>query len=1151
MCGIAGVISALEESPSGLDGVLGRLEERVRGLGPEAGLERWPQVLTELEAQRSVLRREGSLWQIARDKKLAERVSGLANRLDELEQAGPRPDWVGSALEAWNAVSVRLRDLSWLLREDLQGLVQRVCDLMGAQATQNRHLFYHGWKLAATLSSLGRLEVRGRDSLGLSVLVSARDAAAVEAWRKTYADDLAKRTQTRDFVNGGVLAASEAYLFTFKVAQEVGALGDNVARLQHDISTDRMFLSLLSEASVESNVFGHTRWASNGVISEQNCHPVTQETIGCGPQSYWISAALNGDVDNYQALRARYEAQTGERISPSITTDTKIIPMMVAWHYRETGDIDEAFRRSVAEFEGSLAIVMHTSLAPHRTWLALAGSGQSLCVGLMDEGCIVASELYGVVELAERFVRMDGTNERVSGDVSTRGQIFAVNARHASAGLSAIDAMSFDGTPLKLTDNDVKMAEITTRDINRAGFPHYLLKEIHEAPRSIQRTLKGKFRLHDGRVTWLLDEATVPHRALEAMRQHKIRRIICMGQGTAAVAGDAIANYMGRLLEGTAWMVSSTKATEFSGYHMGADLSDTLVIAVSQSGTTTDTNRTIDLCRSRGATVLGIVNRRNSDLVYKVDGVVYTSDGRDIEMSVASTKAFYSQVTAGYLLALYFGQQLGVVAEHAVAEQLAELAHLPELMAGVLARHGEVCKLAEAYAPTRRDWAVAGSGFNRAAANEIRIKLSELCYKSIASDSIEDKKHIDLSSEPLILVCTAGLPPVALKDAIKEVAIFKSHKSCPIVIAAQSAQGFEPYAAGLITVPDTSDATSVLLNTLVGHLWGYYSALAIDEGASLLRQARAALVKMSLSTDNGQAASVSALRTAIQLVVERLRHGKFNSSLSSSTTGQLTLLLQYVLGRLPLSSFAEDFGGEATPAHLYDLVLQTLTTAISELSRPVDAIKHQAKTITVGISRPEEKLEGAIFDGLAGASVAAEMVSYKDLMLLQALNVAVRRVPGTTRYRLSQLGELGQPTDATRIEVEGRTGVAVNIASRTDRNPLLTGAKQWVVRQRSAYVGVGRSDGRPIVILPLYHKGTCDGLLLLHIEFADALPQPARRKLMQQQHNRYDAWRALVTEANVPWRDDWLDRFTVQELVTSPVEDLVREVVRQAHTPVG
>ena len=108
--------------------------------------------------------------------------------------------------------------------------------------------------------------------------------------------------------------------------------------------------------------------------------------------------------------------------------------------------------------------------------------------------------------------------------------------------------------------------------------------------------------------------------------------------------------------------VEAKLATELSGFGLTTDMSDTLVVAISQSGTTTDTNTTVDLARARGASVIAIVNRRNSDLVDRSDGVLYTSDGRDVEMSVASTKAFYAQVAAGFLLATALADALHVVA---------------------------------------------------------------------------------------------------------------------------------------------------------------------------------------------------------------------------------------------------------------------------------------------------------------------------------------------------------------------------------------------------------------------------------------------------------------------------------------------------------
>ncbi|MCP3991198.1 MAG: SIS domain-containing protein, partial [Actinomycetia bacterium] len=263
---------------------------------------------------------------------------------------------------------------------------------------------------------------------------------------------------------------------------------------------------------------------------------------------------------------------------------------------------------------------------------------------------------------------------------------------------------------------------------------------------------------------------------------------------------------------------------------------------ISQSGTTTDTNRTVDLARSRGASVIAIVNRRGSDLVDKADGVLYTSDGRDVEMSVASTKAFYAQIAAGFLLADALADLIQGVTTPAHERQavLAGLVALPDAMIETLALQPQIGSAAGRHAPSRRYWAMVGNGANVVAAREIRIKLSELCYKSIACDVTEDKKHIDLSSEPLILVCAAGLSGSNADDVAKEVAIFKAHKAAPIVIATEGEHRFSA-ALDVIGVPEVHSKLAFVLSTIVGHLFGYEAALAIDASARPLREARGAI----------------------------------------------------------------------------------------------------------------------------------------------------------------------------------------------------------------------------------------------------------------------------------------------------------------------
>ena len=171
---------------------------------------------------------------------------------------------------------------------------------------------------------------------------------------------------------------------------------------------------------------------------------------------------------------------------------------------------------------------------------------------------------------------------------------------------------------------------------------------MSEAPASFRKTLRGRIVERAGRLDVRLPPETLSPAVVDRLRAGSIRRVLVIGQGSAHVAGRSLARAL-RDAMGPAipLAVEAVTATELSGFGLTGDMSDTLVVAISQSGTTTDTNRTVDLARSRGAVVIAIVNRRQSDLVDKSDGVLYTSDGRDVEMSVASTKAFYANSRPG------------------------------------------------------------------------------------------------------------------------------------------------------------------------------------------------------------------------------------------------------------------------------------------------------------------------------------------------------------------------------------------------------------------------------------------------------------------------------------------------------------------------
>ncbi|HNJ97332.1 MAG TPA: SIS domain-containing protein, partial [Ilumatobacteraceae bacterium] len=556
----------------------------------------------------------------------------------------------------------------------------------------------------------------------------------------------------------------------------------------------------------------------------------------------------------------------------------------------------------------------------------------------------------------------------------------------------------------------------------------------------------------------------------------------------------------------------------------------------SQSGTTTDTNRTVDLARGRGAAVLAIVNRRNSDLTDKADGVMYTSDGRDVEMSVASTKAFYAQVAAGVLLACALAEATGKGSARRRHELLSSLRELPEAMAEVIARRDTIADAARRYAPAKRYWAIVGNGPNVVAAEEVRIKLSELCYKSIACDVTEDKKHIDLSSEPLILVCAAGLMGGTADDVAKEVAIYKAHKATPIVVATEGDGRFAP-ASAVLSVPPADPALAFVLSAMVGHLFGYEAALAIDASARPLREAREVIEHALAATDDGDTV-LNVVRTGVVPHVEKffdgLRAGNYDGHLEASTAVRLVGVLRDLASDSPLEAYQRATGKIATPGALVDDVTAALTRAIEELTRPVDAIKHQAKTVTVGISRNDEGvLDRALVQEVLTAGAGRDRLSYRTLKVLADLDPAVEAVVGYTRYGIE-----GDPAHGATIVVVDRGGLSRDVPSRVDRNTELRGTKRRVASEKEVLVARGRSDGRTVIMVPEVKAGVCTGITLLHVRFHDRLPASVVRGVLQGYDRRYDRLVDWVSETEGTFRDDLLADLSVTDLLITPISEV-------------
>jgi glucosamine--fructose-6-phosphate aminotransferase (isomerizing) len=950
----------------------------------------------------------------------------------------------------------RVRDLAWQVDQELVAGLARV-DALLPPGEASRRQRYAAWGTEIVLQAIDRLEVRGRDSAGIAVqllLDRAFDASELPA---AVADQLARRSADP---HAGHLAVAlgrspedhTVAVFLYKTARLIGRLGDNCATLREAIRADAVFWAL-SRSLAGLTVLAHTRWASNGVISVPNCHPVNGSLAADGPglPGNGPVFVLNGDVDNYGSLVAA-EVTARQRVMPTdITTDSKIIPVLYRLDADHADPLD-AFRRTIARLEGSLAVAALTPEAPHEALLAQRGSGQGLHAAQIPDGWFFASEVYGLASLTRSAISL----ARGTAD----GLVCSLDARNMAITARAVS----DGRIIELAADPI---DIYPRDIYRGSFDYYLAKEIHEAPSSVRKTLRGRYRRDNGAIDF--DGLAMP--IWSALRKRvttgrPIRRIITTGQGTAAMAAAGAAFLIERALAGQGIRVEARKASELSASLGEERLDDTLVLAISQSGTTTDTNRAVDLARERGAFVHAIVNRRNSDLVRKANSHLFTSDGRDVEMSVASTKAYYSQIAAAKLTALCLADALGAMPAQEIAREISQLESLPDVIESVLARDAEIGECAHRLAPASRNWAVVGNGTNKIAADEVRIKISELCYKSVPVDFTEDKKHIDLSTEPLTIVLANDLPSNLVGDTAKEVAIFKAHNGKPIVfVAAGEEKAFLPYAQVVVALPPVGAGLDFVIGVVAGHLWGFHAARAIDETALTLRLAMGAVAK---AAEEPNAATLAAAVDQLGVVLDLAAEGRYDSGLGSRHIA----LLAKAVGKLA----AAPPGRAALP--VLDEVLATVKAAFEETSRPIDTIRHQAKTVTVGTSRPEDSLSPQIVQALASLEVKETELRDEDRRRLIALSWLVAQVPGAALVPTADAR--GKALD--RVSVKARFGTSPKAARRHESPRRPDGLLGLALREQK--LQLSGIEGEASLFLPVYRPEdwTTRGIVVLTLE---------------------------------------------------------------------
>jgi glucosamine--fructose-6-phosphate aminotransferase (isomerizing) len=258
----------------------------------------------------------------------------------------------------------------------------------------------------------------------------------------------------------------------------------------------------------------------------------------------------------------------------------------------------------------------------------------------------------------------------------------------------------------------------------------------------------------------------------------------------------------------------------------------------------------------------------------------------------------------------------------------------------------------------------------------------------------------------------------------------------------------------------------------------------------------------------------------------------------------LTLLLKYLAGRLPINDFEFDFGTKGTAPNMLKTFFQCVGKIINEMARPVDAIKHQAKTVTVGTSRLSEKVGGLLFESLEEFGFNQNQMTTSNVLVLRRLQEVVSQIEGTTVYKITGLNILGEPIESSIIELVTKVGSATALTSRVETDQRLRGTKQIIVKNGNVFIGQGKRDKRSILAVPIFTTGThIDHLVLFNVEFHKEVEL---KKKIDALGGKFQHIRNLVEETTLLWQDDYIDFLDVKELFGVSAEKISEKIIAKA-----
>lgn len=526
---------------------------------------------------------------------------------------------------------------------------------------------------------------------------------------------------------------------------------------------------------------GHTRWATHGEPNDINAHPHYNE-------DGTMALIHNGIIENYDVLRTEL-IKLGYQFRSETDTEA-LVHLIDHIQKKENVSIAEAVRLALLNVVGAYAIVVISKENPNQ--LVAARKSSPLVVGIgKEQDFYLASDATPIIEYTNNVVYLEDEEIAVV-DLEEGLKIFNINNQ--------------EKTPY------VQQLEMELEALEKGGYEHFMLKEIHEQPRSINDCFRGRLNAQEGWVSL----GGVKEYEQKMINAQRIVMIACGTSWHACLVGEYLFEDLARIV------VEVEYASEFR-YRNPIIGENDIVIAVSQSGETADTLAALELAKSKGATILGICNVVGSSISRITDAGSYTHAGPEI--GVASTKAFTAQVTVLTLMALSLAHKKGTISESKYHTMLSELEAIPAKVSKVLESNALIEKIAEEY-KNCSNALYLGRGSSFPVALEGALKLKEISYIHAEGYPAAEMKHgpIALIDEemPVFVIATKGTSYEKVVSNIQEV---KARKGKIIAIVTEGDVQVKEMADHIIEIPDTDEHLVPLLATIPLQLLSYHIAV--------------------------------------------------------------------------------------------------------------------------------------------------------------------------------------------------------------------------------------------------------------------------------------------------------------------------------------